>query len=568
MKRSLCAIYTRKSSDEGLEQEFNSLDAQREACEAYVVSQKHAGWVVSPDEYDDGGLSGGTIERPALQRLLSDITTGKIRIIVVYKVDRLTRSLADFAKIVDVLDAHKASFVSVTQQFNTTTSMGRLTLNMLLSFAQFEREIASERIRDKIAASKAKGMWMGGSAPLGYDVQDRKLVINEQEAETVRLIFRRYAELGSVAVLRAHLNRLGIVSKRRQRSNGSVLGGRPIARGALYTMLQNHTYRGLVAHKGELYDGRHDEIVEEELWEKVQQRLNDNRNARSLGTDAKAPSLLAGRIIDAQGKRMTPTHANKSGKRYRYYVTTALIRDKREAAPRGQRVPARDVEILVLDRLRQFFASQREVSDALAPFALKAPELEAVLIKATSLSDDWLDHPAIEVRTLAQAVIQRVALQEEQIAVDLDRRSVLKIVSNDQPNAMPADADPIYAVTIKARLRRVGKGKRLVVGGAVAGKPDAPLVSLIVRAFSIRGKFLSGSEDSLQAMTKQLRTPGGHLNSLVRLSYLSPEIVRAIFNGDHPIELTVKRLLAAARNLPIGWDEQRKVLGFHRSLAT
>ena len=244
MKRLNCAIYTRKSSDEGLEKEFNSLDAQREACEAFIISQKHAGWVAVRDLYDDGGLSGGTMERPALQRLLTDIESGKVQIVVVYKVDRLTRSLADFAKIVDVLDAHSASFVSVTQQFNTTTSMGRLTLNMLLSFAQFEREIAGERIRDKIAASKAKGMWMGGNVPHGYDVRDRKLIVNDAEAETVRLIFRRYAELGSVRTLTEELAGLGIVSKRRQGAGGVLAGGNRFSRGALYTLLQNPIYRG------------------------------------------------------------------------------------------------------------------------------------------------------------------------------------------------------------------------------------------------------------------------------------------------------------------------------------
>ena len=268
-----CAIYTRKSSDEGLEQEFNSLDAQREACEAYIVSQRHAGWIALSDMYDDGGLSGGTMERPALKRLLEDIQAGKVQIVVVYKVDRLTRSLADFAKIVDIFDAHNASFVSVTQQFNTTTSMGRLTLNMLLSFAQFEREIAGERIRDKIAASKKKGMWMGGNVPLGYDVKDRKLIVNEPEASTVRLIFRRYAELGSVSLLRAELDRLGIVSKRREGAGGRLAGGQHFSRGALYLMLQNRLYRGDIVHQGEAYPGQHEAILDPELWQIVQDKL-------------------------------------------------------------------------------------------------------------------------------------------------------------------------------------------------------------------------------------------------------------------------------------------------------
>src|SRR6202163_2864189 len=315
-----CAIYTRKSSDEGLEQEFNSLDAQREACEAYIVSQRHAGWIALANMYDDGGLSGGSMERPALKRLLEDIKTGKVQTVVVYKVDRLTRSLADFAKIVDVLDAHNASFVSVTQQFNTTTSMGRLMLNMLLSFAQFEREIAGERIRDKIAASKKKGMWMGGNVPLGYDVKDRKLVVNEPEASTVRLIFRRYAELGSVALLRAELDQQDIVSKRREGAGGELSGGKRFSRGALYLMLQNRIYRGEITHQGTAYPGQHKAILDPELWQVVQDKLGANRQARSVAVGADAPSQPAGLIVDSDGNRMAPTHATKKAKRYRYYV--------------------------------------------------------------------------------------------------------------------------------------------------------------------------------------------------------------------------------------------------------
>ena len=320
-----CAIYTRKSSEEGLEQEFNSLDAQREACAAYIKSQRHVGWIASPDRYDDGGLSGGTMERPALQRLLADVRSGKVHVIVVYKVDRLTRSLNDFAKIVDVLDGHDASFVSVTQHFNTTTSMGRLTLNVLLSFAQFEREIAGERIRDKIAASKRKGMWMGGNVPLGYDVQDRKLVVNASEAGTVRDIFRRYAELGSVSALQLELDRDGIVSKRRKDASGRCTGGKSIARGALYLMLQNRIYRGEIVHKGEAYPGEHDAIINVELWNSVARRLAANRRERELGVGADEPSLLAGLVRDSTGERMTPTHAVKGRKRYRYYVSQSLV---------------------------------------------------------------------------------------------------------------------------------------------------------------------------------------------------------------------------------------------------
>jgi len=303
--RVRCAIYTRKSSEEGLEQEFNSLLAQREACEAFITSQRHEGWVCLRTGYDDGGFSGATMGRPALQRLLADITAGRVDIVVVYKIDRLTRSLADFAKIVEILDARSASFVSVTQQFNTTTSMGRLTLNVLLSFAQFEREVIGERIRDKIAASKKKGMWMGGVPPLGYRVRDRKLVIVDSEAEIVRSIFRRYAELGSVRLLKAELEAQGRNSKSWTSAAGRVIGGRPFSRGALYLMLRNRSYRGEIVHQGQSHPGEHMPIIDQPLWDAVQMRLAGNTAKRNSGTRTQQPSLLAGMQFDAEGNRMT-----------------------------------------------------------------------------------------------------------------------------------------------------------------------------------------------------------------------------------------------------------------------
>jgi site-specific DNA recombinase len=282
--RVRCAIYTRKSSEEGLEQEFNSLQAQREACEAFINSQRHEGWVCLPAPYDDGGFSGATMDRPALQQLLADITAGRVDIVVVYKIDRLTRSLADFAKIVDILDARGASFVSVTQQFNTTTSMGRLTLNVLLSFAQFEREVIGERIRDKIAASKKKGMWMGGVPPLGYRAQDRKLIIIDSEEELVRAIFRRYTELGSVRLLKEELKARGITSRSLTSGSGRMRGGKPFSRGALYLILQNRTYLGEIAHKGQSHPGEHVPIIDQPLWDAVQARLTSNTADRNSGT--------------------------------------------------------------------------------------------------------------------------------------------------------------------------------------------------------------------------------------------------------------------------------------------
>ena len=559
-----CAIYTRKSSDDGLEQEFNSLDAQREACEAYVTSQRHAGWLALPDMYDDGGLSGGTIERPALQRLLSDIKAGKVQIIVVYKVDRLTRSLADFAKIVDILDAHNASFVSVTQQFNTTTSMGRLTLNMLLSFAQFEREIAGERIRDKIAASKAKGMWMGGNVPLGYDVRERKLVVNEAEASTVRMIFQRYAELGSVALLRAELERAGIVSKRREGAGGELSGGKRFSRGALYLMLQNRLYRGEVAHKDNIYPGQHEAIIESELWQTVQDRLAAGRHERSMAVGAEAPSLLAGLIFDSDGARLSPTHAVKKGKRYRYYVSTALITGARSEHPKGWRIPAGDIEGLVLDRLRALFASGAEVSEAVAPLGLDAATQGAMLDRSAKLAERWTTLASLELRELVQSLVRQIQIGDAQISVWLNRTA---IVSSVMPDAAPVPIDCMPAVeplvlSITASLRRAGKGVRLVIGNGAAKAIDDGLASLIARAIASRNMFLTGRDDSIDAMASRLGVRRDYLAVLVRLSYLSPEIVRAILVGQQPVELTPARLVVLSRNLPHDWQEQRQFLGF------
>ena len=555
-----CAIYTRKSSDEGLEQEFNSLDAQREACEAYIVSQRHAGWIALSDMYDDGGLSGGTMERPALKRLLEDIQAGKVQIVVVYKVDRLTRSLADFAKIVDIFDAHNASFVSVTQQFNTTTSMGRLTLNMLLSFAQFEREIAGERIRDKIAASKKKGMWMGGNVPLGYDVKDRKLIVSEPEASTVRLIFRRYAELGSVSLLRAELDRLGIVSKRREGAGGRLAGGQHFSRGALYLMLQNRLYRGDIVHQGEAYPGQHEAILDPELWQIVQNKLAANRQERALAVGAEAPSLLAGLIVDADGSRMTPTHATKKAKRYRYYVSASLLAGDHPQAQKGMRVPAGDIEALVLDRLRAFFSSRTDIGDALTPLDLEARAFDAALRNAFTLSKRWLAMPPVEMKSLVLDIVERVTIAANRIDIWLNRAKIAAALEAGGGSQRP-DIDPI-TLSIEAKLRRAGKGKRLVIANGAEAEVNEGLVELIKDAFTIRIQLLSGSDDSIEAMSGRLGMNKCRLTSLIRLSYLAPDIVRALLEGRQPIELTPTQLLRLSKDLPHDWSEQRHVLGF------
>src|SRR6476660_9921211 len=330
-KQVRCAIYTRVSTEQGLEQDFNSLDAQYDASQAYIRSQAHAGWTLIRSKYDDGGFSGANTDRPALPRLLDDVRTSKVDVIVVYKVDRLTRSLADFAKLVELFDQHDVSFVSVTQQFNTTTSMGRLTLNVLLSFAQFEREVTSERIRDKIGASKRKGLWVGGMAPLGYDTKDRKISVNEAEAERVRTIFRSYLLLGSLGLLMADLRQQGIVTKVRTLKSGATVGGIPFTRGPLAHLLRNRFYIGDVIFKGEVLAGEQPAIVERDLFDAVQAKLSEQVNNHKTAR-MKSEALLAGRIFDDRGNRMTPSHVRKRGIKYRYYLSSAMLQGQPDRA--------------------------------------------------------------------------------------------------------------------------------------------------------------------------------------------------------------------------------------------
>jgi len=337
-----CAIYTRKSSEHGLEQDFNSLYAQREAGEAYIKSQAHEGWKLIRNHYEDGGISGGTMDRPGLQKLLADINRGQIDVVVVYKVDRLTRSLADFAKLVEIFEAKGVSFVSVTQQFNTTSSMGRLTLNVLLSFAQFEREVTGERIRDKFAASRRKGMWMGGNVPLGYDVRDRKLVVNAAESKTVKLIFERYLSLGCVAKLRVELDRLGIRSKRWIAETGREIGGARFSRGALYHLLKNRIYRGEAVHKGIAYPGEHEAIIDEDLWSAVQAKLAGNVATRQQARVERG-ALLTGLIFDDRGNRMSPSYTVRKSGQFRYYVSQALLQGRKENAGSIARIAAQEL---------------------------------------------------------------------------------------------------------------------------------------------------------------------------------------------------------------------------------
>jgi DNA invertase Pin-like site-specific DNA recombinase len=360
VRKLRCAVYTRKSSEEGLEQEFNSLDAQREACEAYVASQKAEGWLLVPDRYDDGGISGATLERPALQRLLADIEAGRVDVVVVYKIDRLSRALMDFAKLVEVFDRNKVTFVSITQAFNTTTSMGRLTLNILLSFAQFEREVIGERIRDKFAASRRKGMWMGGYVPLGYDVKDRKLVVNEAEAAAVRMIFERFVKIGSATTLVGRLRTEGVTGKQ----------GKLVDKGYVYKLLNNRVYIGEAVHKGTSYPGEHQAIINRPLWDRVHRILRESPRKRAGHTRAQTPALLKGLIFGPNGRAMTPAHTRKGGKLYCYYVGTDALRGEAADCP-VRRIQAGEIERAVVDQLR---------------FLLRSPEIIVATSRAARQS--------------------------------------------------------------------------------------------------------------------------------------------------------------------------------------
>jgi DNA invertase Pin-like site-specific DNA recombinase len=562
-----CAIYTRKSSEEGLEQAFNSLDAQREACEAYVLSQKHEGWTALAQMYDDGGVSGGTMERPALKRLLADIAAGKIDTVVVYKVDRLTRSLGDFAKIVEVFEAHGVSFVSVTQAFNTTSSMGRLTLNMLLSFAQFEREVTGERIRDKIAASKQKGMWVGGLPPLGYDVADRKLVINQKEAETVRHIFRRYVDLGSVHALKEELEAAGIVSKRRTDRFGRQCGGKPLARGALYLMLQNRVYRGEIVHKEKSYPGEHEPIIDEALWERVQARLAENRVERKTGVRAAEPSLLAGLIHDDVGERMTPTHANKKGTRYRYYVSQSLIRRGRpKGTDAGRRVPAGDLEGLVEDRIIAFLGDPAAMFSATESVAGDVHQRKTVAREAANLAGRWSEIEPSGRRLLLLRLVDRIDLRCDTVDIAIRPNAIPVIIASDigAMQSDPGDKDmPTLILSIPARLKRAGMETRLLIEGAGGGprrEPDRSLLRLLARARRFQTMVMHDQGKSMTELADDAGVSPSYFTRVLRLSFLAPDIVSAILSGRQPPQLTAKHMISQSR-LAKAWPSQTAQLG-------
>jgi site-specific DNA recombinase len=556
-----CAVYTRKSHEEGLEQDFNSLDAQRESCEAYIASQKHEGWACLPDLYDDGGISGATMERPALKRLLADVAARRVDTVVVYKVDRLTRSLGDFAKIVEVFDQAGVSFVSVTQQFNTTTSMGRLTLNMLLSFAQFEREVTGERIRDKIAASKKKGLWMGGLPPLGYDVDDRKLVVNAGEAETVRHIYRRYLDLGSVRNLQADLKHDGIVSKRRVDRYGRPTGGKPLARGALYHLLQNRIYRGEIVHKDKSYPGAHDAIVDEPLWQAVQEKLAANRQDRVIGSSAAEPSLLAGLLEDDTGTPMTPTHANKKGTRYRYYVTRDTGR---------WRVPAADLEGLVAKRLCRFLGSNAELFAAIETIVSDATDRAGLLARGAALSREWAELAPPDKKAILQGLVDCITLKPDRLEIAISPHRIVELLedsdlrapgrSTGQPPS--GNTSSTLALSLAVRLKRAGIETRMIIDGGdqnARRRTDHSLHRLLAQGHRYREMVLRRGQ-SISELAAEAGVGRSYFSRILRLGFLSPDAVKTILADGHPLELTARKL-GGDSYLPIEWERQKDFLG-------
>jgi site-specific DNA recombinase len=563
-----CAIYTRKSSEEGLEQSFNSLDAQREACAAFITSHRHEGWRLIPTLYDDGGYSGGDMQRPALRQLMNDIAANRVDTIVVYKVDRLTRSLSDFAKIVEALDAHSVSFVSVTQQFNTTTSMGRLTLNILLSFAQFEREVTGERIRDKIAASKRKGMWMGGSIPLGYDVKHRKLVVNQQEAKVVNEIYRRYLEVGSVSRLKAYLDQQGIKSKQRISPTGKHSGGVHFLRGALYLILQNRTYVGEVLHRNQCYAGEHEAIVPRELWDRVQAQLSSDNGGRRTDVRTNSSSLLLGLLQDVAGNRFHPSHTVKNGRRYRYYFLEKSG-PKPDSESKALRLPAYDVEKRVSAKLESFLRSPTEAMEGLALPEDNPQIAQLLIVGSKKLAEELSATSSTAMQDFVRRVVRRVVVQADKLDVGISRSELRAYLADRQPHGLlqtplqrqGASPNDLIHLAVEVQLKRFGGEMRLVVRpDSPATQPIDPLSNVVARAYAWRTAILSGESLKRAVLAKRLGLNDQYLRRVLGCAFLAPDIVDSILQGQAPSNLSVKKLCRL--RLSLDWAQQRVQLGF------
>ena len=489
--------------------------------------------------------------------MVLQLSSAPVHVVVVYKVDRLTRSLADFAKIVEAFDAKGVSFVSVTQQFNTTTSMGRLTLNVLLSFAQFEREVTGERIRDKIAASKKKGMWMGGYPPLGYDVRDRKLIVNDPEAEVVRHLFSRYADLGSVRALKTELDKSGIVSKVRTSKTGIVSGGKPLSRGALYKMLSNRIYVGEIVHKDVSYPGEHAAIIDLALWERVQALLNDNAVDRRSGANAQEPSLLTGLVFDDAGNALTPSHANKAGVRYRYYVS-----DRQGQMP-SIRLPAREIEDLVVGQIVGQLKDPGGLFEAMpeddGDVAMRRAILERAKEVATGLGAD--EHAAR--KKVVHGIVSRIEVGRESIVLLIDRGGLANLLSVDTYWEMPTGEENIFQISCPCRIKRRGVEARLIVSNETMDRPvrpDSSLMRAVAKAFFWNRMLTDGSVRSVRQLATSEQVTHRYVLKLLPLANLAPDIVEAILQGLQPLDLTLETLAYA--EIPRAWADQRRKFGF------
>ncbi len=560
-----CAIYTRKSTEEGLDKEFNSLEAQREACESYIKSQMHEGWKLIPTAYDDGGYTGGNMERPALQALMADIKAGKVDVIVVYKVDRLSRSLNDFAQMVNVFDAHQVSFVSITQQFNTTTSMGRLTLNILLSFAQFEREVIGERVRDKVAASKQKGMWMGGHPPLGYDIEHRKLVVNPKEALLVNEIFERYLEMQSAYKLAEFLNGRGDRNKRWMNRHGVESGGQPFLYQALYKILNNQLYIGRITHKDKSYDGQHQPIISVELWDRVQNVLKAGQEHR-VKRNAKHGALLMGKCFSPAGYAYTPTYSTSGAVRHRYYIEKKT----------QHRIKAVDLESLVTDTIRLL---SRESKHWRACWALNGNNLieEEAQHRWEVLWSDWVHLSDMKRQHIVRQIIERISISRDQLTVRLSHAGIqaalkdieagsitpLELVDKTyQPTVVQGEG--YLEITIAARFELYGRSQ---IALDAEGKPirafkksnyNPVLVNALVKSYRWN-RQLDDGQITISDLAEQEGRARTYVSRIVNLMLLAPDIIASILTGTQPATMQLQHLTA---NLPIEWHRQKQVLKF------
>jgi DNA invertase Pin-like site-specific DNA recombinase len=554
-----CAIYTRKSSEEGLDQEFNSLDAQREACAAYIASQAGLGWKLIPALYDDGGISGGTMEWPALQKLLQDIRDRRIDVVVVYKIDRLTRSLMDFSKIVEIFDASGISFVSVTQAFNTTSSMGRLTLNVLLSFAQFEREVTAERIRDKIAASRKKGMWMGGRVPFGYAVKDRKLVVDAQDAETVRNLFRRYIELRSVLALTDEFNRQ--LDDEHDTDPESEIRSKPAkwSRGKLYYLLSNQIYVGRVKHHDQHFDGEHPAIIDPDQFAEVQMLLaGQSQRRRGASPNVTDTHLLNGIVFDETGDLLSPTHAKNHGRRYRYYISSRL-KSSKSKGDGGWRIPASELEGLVKYQFQDLLINQARLADWVQLYA-PSDSIVSVLEKARAFD---LMQPKADQRTILRSAFPRIDLSPSNISFQIDRKALVELLGVEIEITLDAGADTgsaPFTIDLPITIKRRGvETSAIIANHAQARLPDSNLVNTIARAHFYLARLTDGTVQSIADLAKQCGVHRADISRVLPLAFLSPKIVDAILTGRQPVELTSRRL-ARLLDLPLNWHNQEAAL--------